>query len=488
MARKSVPEPPPRLPIKLDPVSNGEFVPRPLDPRVAEAQRRALARADESARRVGLSRRDFLRSSAGAATVFLALNELSACGGKAGRYAVPREAGEDEAAAREALAGDEFVFDVQTHHVSDERQWWQANVPTLGDFLSKTPKAQCGEPSWVQCFTRDPFLKDIFLDSDTRLAVLSALWGGPDINAIHVDEAALTRDRVAAMEGAPRLRIHGTVLPILYPIEQIREQMQEMAERWDLAAWKLYTVWGPRGAGYRLDREPGNQVVARALELGRPLIAVHKGVPLAGMDPSYTWPTDVGPAARAFPKATFLIYHSGWEPDVREGPYDPRATRGVDALIRSLKENGIGPGGNVYAELGSLWRAVMGDPEQAAHVLGKLLLHLGEDRILWGTDCIWYGSPQDQIQALRAFEITPELQERHGYPALTRERKAKIFGLNAARVYGIDAAEVRKAIEWDPVAKARAIYQQDPRPSHATRGPRDAGEVAALARANRGLP
>jgi len=39
--------------------------------------------------------------------------------------------------------------------------------------------------------------------------------------------------------------------------------------------------------------------------------------------------------------------------------------------------------------------------------------------VLWGTDSIWYGSPQDQIQAFRAFEITPEFQERFGYPALT---------------------------------------------------------------------
>ena len=57
---------------------------------------------------------------------------------------------------------------------------------------------------------------------------------------------------------------------------------------------------------------------------------------------------------------------------------------------------------------------------------------------MWGTDCIWYGSPQDQIAAFRAFEITPEFQERFGYPELTAERKAKILGLNALRVFGIE--------------------------------------------------
>ena len=77
-------------------------------------------------------------------------------------------------------------------------------------------------------------------------------------------------------------------------------------------------------------------------------------------------------------------------------------------------------------------------PTQAAHVLGKLLRYVGEDNVLWGTDCIFYGAPQDQIQTFRSFEISSEFQERYGYPELTRERKAKVLGLNGARVYGIE--------------------------------------------------
>jgi hypothetical protein len=107
-------------------------------------------------------------------------------------------------------------------------------------------------------------------------------------------------------------------------------------------------------------------------------------------------------------------------------------------------------------------------------------VHFGEDRILWGTDAIWYGSPQDQIQAFRAFEITPEYQEKFGYPALTPAIKAKIFGLNAAAVYGIDVAEIRKAQRWDRVARAREAYRDAPRPSHRTYGPRTRRELFAL--------
>ena len=107
--------------------------------------------------------------------------------------------------------------------------------------------------------------------------------------------------------------------------------------------------------------------------------------------------------------------------------------------MRSVGDAGIGAGGNVYAELGSTWRTVMGDPDQAAHVLGKLLVAFGPERILWGTDSIWYGSPQDQIAAFRSFEITESFQDQYGYPALTPAVKERILGANAVDLFGIVA-------------------------------------------------
>ncbi len=139
----------------------------------------------------------------------------------------------------------------------------------------------------------------------------------------------------------------------------------------------------------------------------------------------------------ANPDISFLVYHSGFEGGNTEAEYRPDGG-GVDRLIRSVTEAGIAPGGNVYAELGSTWRSVMGDPDQAAHVIGKLLVAFGPDRILWGTDSIWYGSPQDQITAFRNLEITPEFQERFGYPALTDDIRQRIMSMNAATLFGID--------------------------------------------------
>jgi predicted TIM-barrel fold metal-dependent hydrolase len=158
-------------------------------------------------------------------------------------------------------------------------------------------------------------------------------------------------------------------------------------------------------------------------------------------------PRDVGPAAAAFPDVAFLVYHSGYErnPDGEEGAFDPASPQGVGRLVASLADAGVGPGANVYAELGSTWYLMLRRPEEAAHVLGKLLRAVGPDRIVWGTDSIWYGSPQPLIDAFRTFEIPERMQRDYAYPALTTETKAKILGTNARRVYDIDDDEVTRA-------------------------------------------
>jgi hypothetical protein len=176
---------------------------------------------------------------------------------------------------------------------------------------------------------------------------------------------------------------------------------------------------------------------------------------------------DVGRAARRFPDVTFIVYHSGYETGTEERAYDPDARRGgIDSLVRSLRENDVAPGSNVYAELGSTWRYLMRDPEQAAHALGKLLLAVGEDNVLWGTDSIWYGSPQDQIQAFRAFQIAERLREAHGYPELTPRLRAKILGLNATKPYGIPRERIAKR------SVRRLVDARERDPGFETYGPR----------------
>ena len=75
--------------------------------------------------------------------------------------------------------------------------------------------------------------------------------------------------------------------------------------------------------------------------------------------------------------------------------------------------------------------------------------------MLWGTDAIWYGSPQAQIMAFRSFEISQEFQDRFGYPAITDELRRKVFGLNAAALFGLDPEAMRCALAGDPFTAAQ---------------------------------
>ncbi len=451
-----------RLPIKLDTATNGEYAPRPLPRACRVGNRLALERATENARRLGWSRRRFLVSSCGAASTLLALNDaFAAAGRRGGAYDIPREAAFEPELAAAAVGGDEFIFDIQGHHVAPERPWRERS-----DFWRRTirgfPFADCGLPDAIGCFSAELFVKEIFAESDTTMAVLSFV-PEPDLEVapLLIEEASATRAIVDAMAGTQRLLLHGPVHP---GFAGELERMEELAERWKVAAWKTYTQYGPNGQGYWLhDEKTGIPFIEKARALGIKRVCVHKGFPLPRMKFDHSRCADVGRVARRFSDVAFIVYHSGYETATEEGPYREGSRRnGIDTLVRSLLENEIAPGSNVYAELGSTWRFLMRDPEQAAHALGKLLKYVGEDNVLWGTDSIWYGSPQDQIQTFRSFQISEPLRERYGYPEITPEIRAKVFGQNAARVYGVAPPAVARA-ERDPDARDPSFLSYGPR-------------------------
>jgi hypothetical protein len=78
----------------------------------------------------------------------------------------------------------------------------------------------------------------------------------------------------------------------------------------------------------------------------------------------------------------FVVYHCGFETAITEGPYtEATRNRGVNRLISSLRDAGVGPGSNVYGELGSIWWFLMRTPTEAAHVLQMLVTWARQD--LW---------------------------------------------------------------------------------------------------------
>jgi uncharacterized protein len=462
----------PGLPIKFGPCANDEYEPVPLSSVVREAVRRARIECDDNARRTGVSRRRFLLSACAAATTLLALDACtseaakhSGKGKPGGHYRIPSEATTEPSVANDALGGHELIFDVQNHLLDYSLDPHSRDEAFFGaDF----PQARCGEADPHDCFSVEHFLEELFLKSDTSMAIVSSL----PIRAEHSAESIEVRDKARRVAHTvchdDRVLIQGEAHPTLSPAADAFAAMEQMVHRYPLAAWKVYTH-EPGPPWWLDDHEAGlarvgEAFIRKAVELGIPRICVHKGL----VGGRYASPVDIGPAARTHADVAFLVYHSGYDIGRDEGPYtEATAGAGVNRLITSMQRAGVGPNQNVYAELGTTWYRLFQAPDQAAHVLGKLLRYVGEDNVLWGTDSIWYGSPQDQIQALRGFEISTELQERYGYPPLTDARKAKIFGQNALRVYGVQPISGKCTFTREELAEARLAMAG----SHRTYGP-----------------
>ena len=446
----------PPLPILPGEVSNGEFLPRPPTSRDRTIVDELLSRASDLARAGGTSRRRFLQSAGGVA---LSLAVFDACASdraarrgltsttssttRGGRYVVPDAA---DAAACESVLGSngELIIDMHTHHVMPAGPWRQ-NAPGIVSMIRNLVPGGCSAPDPFECLDRAHYIHDLFLASDTTVAMLTDVPNsGPADAPMPFGDAVGTSDfaQDLASGGVHRVLSQSVLAPNFGPVGATLDTMRAQVDGGRVASFKAYTAWGPNGQGYDLtDPTVGLPMVQEAHDLGIKVFCAHKGLPLQRFDLSHNSPEDLVAVANLFPDMQFVVFHSAFEREIHEGPYDPaRADRGTNALIAALDRHGVPPNSNVWCELGTTWRELLSSPDQAAHVVGKLLSRVGEDRVLWGTDAIWYGSPQPQIMAFRAFEITPEFQDRYLYPALTDERKRKVFGLNAAQLLGLDPA------------------------------------------------
>jgi len=476
------------LPIELGPIANGEYEPFPPGDVARGTERRLRRLTDETAPRLGVSRREFLRSSCGtAAALFL----LAACHGESskasgrsqgGTFNLPSSTTTDTAHAREVLGGDEFVFDVQTHLLEFDPS--QSNAEG-GSFARGFPYSSCGESDWRECYGIDHWFRELFVRSDTTMAVISAVPILSEPNPLSIEVMERGRSAAKAVCGDDtRVFLHGQVNPNVGNLETSLDHMRAIAAAHPIAAWKVYTHV-PAGREWFLDDHDADAVrcgqafVDTVREVGPKIVCVHKG--LGGGSP-YSSPVDIGPVAKRNPDITFVVYHSGYD-GPNEGRYRRNGPRGIDRLLVSLDDAGLPAHVNVYAELGSTWFNAMRDPTQAAHVLGKLLARLGDDRVLWGTDSIWYGSPQAQLDAFRTFEISAEFQDKYHYPALTDATKRKILGGNAAKLYGVKAPVTKKCtVNPQALAQLRAAL-----PDPIASGPKTIAEAHVLMRAH-GLP
>ena len=487
-------------PIPTRMISNGEYVPVAQ----TEPQKRVEARieelTDDASRRLGIDRREFLASSGGMAAALLAMNEEF---GQMFDVS-PVEMFEPDAFAQATIPRDVFVFDDQLHFVRGSRPSplglrAVAQGPTAAPRVGQNPYNRAGrldehgeawgvwnpalvglplEPAYAHL---TQFIKDVYLDSQVTVGLLSNVTASivriegeeprPPRNAREAQEAEIlsaaqtagARNFINEISGSTRMLCHGLLYVGRGNLDYIQEQIDEN----EPDSWKGYNISNAAKVDtdpaslmrqWRHDDEevayPTFELIQRnyeRLRRSRPglnNICVHKGLAPGPPDPERGHPGDMPKAARDWPDLNFITYHACIQPSffmadaldevregrLREGVPDISWTTEYAQLVQDFP--------NCYAEIGTTWASsVVTFPTVAAHIMGQLMKFMGEDRIVFGSDSVWYGSPQWQLEALWRFRIPEEMRERYGYPELTEAAKRKILGLTSARLYGIGALD-----------------------------------------------
>jgi predicted TIM-barrel fold metal-dependent hydrolase len=456
-------------PIPTQMISNGEFNPLPQTAEQKQVEARIRQLADELGPRHGMSRRQFLGSAAGMATAFVAMNDVF---GPLYRVAQAETAEPGAAAERAGELSQQFIFDCQTHFVRDD---YETDITGIRQFAKVHWNPAIEENITLDRFKFGNYVKEIFVDSDTKVAILSGSPVDDEENLFLTNEQiASARRSVNTVAGSRRMLAHGIIQPmepdfmdaVDYTIEELRPD-----------SWKGYTIGDPlfqtkRKSNWRLDDE---EVVypfyEKAVKAGIRNICIHKG--LMPADYKESWPDlwkyatvwDLGKAARDWPELNFIIYHSALRPfiEVPEGPMAEFERTGRIDWVTDLAEIPEKWGvDNVYAELGTCFaNTSVTHPRLAAAMLGQLINGLGGDKVVWGTDSVWYGSPQWQIEALRRLEMPGDLQEKYGYPELGAadgSLKNDIFANNAARIYDVDVELAQADFSRDEMSTMRREF------------------------------
>ena len=465
-------------PVPTQIVSSGECFPPPQSRRQRRVEGLISAKADAYSRRQGISPHGFLRSASGMAMAFVAMNEVYG-----DVYKVDPAEAEDPAAAdeRRGATRDQFIFDVHTHHVHEDYAWegqlWLRDI-ARGNNPSHTPfNPELVEQELdLKYYKFDYYIKDMFFDSDTTLALLSTSPSvDPEKTLLSDRQMVATRDLTNQIAGTRRMFAHGVIWP---SVPEYLALMDPAATELKVDAWKGYTIGDVLGyhptfdKPWRLDdQDLAWPTYEKARDLGVPNICIHKGVlPVDYKDVpnwQYAGVEDVGPAAQAWPDLNFHIYHAGL-----------KMWRDADAISREFERTGQLPWidelaavprqygvSNVYADIGLSFGALaITHPRLAAAMVGKLVKGLGADHVLWGTDSIWFGSPQWQIEAFRRIEIPDDLQDRLGLEPLgpaDGPTKNAIFGINAAGQYGLALDRAGRPLAGyadDGIARCKAEY------------------------------
>jgi predicted TIM-barrel fold metal-dependent hydrolase len=340
-----------------------------------------------------------------------------------------------QASDRDPALRPPIIVDAQTH------VWWRAGGPQSltpsGEHFLKTLAGDraviVGKPVPIADMGRLMFIEDMFLNSETDIAFLNsfgmrAAFDGVDL--FPPREAAMIRSMAPA-----RIRVLGVVDPPdgQSAVDSLIYQCEELK----IDGLKLYPP-GPVKTGWRMDDQKTTYPLYEVLRKhGVKTVCVHKGLPGLFVE-EFCHTEDLARAAADFPDLNFIAFHCAF-------PFEAE----LAAQAKRAKTK------NIYAEMGGLAPRMYRQPERYAQMLGTIIDGLGADHVLWGTDTPVAGPPHWQIQAFQAYTFPEQFREKYGFQQLTPQVKRQIFGENAARLFNIDIAAVRRDMQGDLLYRLR---------------------------------
>ena len=363
-------------PIPTQIVSSDEYTPPPQSEKQKEVEARLLAMGDELGRKQGLSRREFFQTAAGMAAGFVALNDTFGMVFDASRAEAATPAMAQE---RANAFKDQFIMDMHTHFLRDDTR--------LENFVrSREAVGKAGwnpglvdKPQTLEDLKFNNYFKEIYLDSDTKIALISSSPSEIPRDWFLTNEMMIeAREKVNKEAGARRMFAHAIFTPGWDGwLEHLEGSLQRKPE-----SIKGYTVGDNTNKDmarhpWRMDDE---KVTYKAYELclkyGIKNVCVHKGLfPRATAE---RWPhllayakvDDVGKAAKDWPQLNFVIYHGGYRHaagGTAEDGWNEFVQTGRVSWVSDLAEIPEKYGvSNVYADVGQLFaQSVVAEPPRS---------------------------------------------------------------------------------------------------------------------------
>lgn len=190
-------------PIPTQIVSSDEYFPAAQNAKQREVEARLLDMGDRLAKRQGVSRRRFFQTASGMAAAFVAMNQTY---GNLFAATTAEAATPELADARASGLKHQFIMDMHTHFLRDDtRLTGFVNMRQAVGKAGWNPEL-AGKPQTIEDLKFDNYFKEIYLDSDTKVALISSAPSDIVQDWFLTNEMmAATRDKVNAKAGSKRM-------------------------------------------------------------------------------------------------------------------------------------------------------------------------------------------------------------------------------------------------------------------------------------------